>query len=276
MRAIRCVLLGAGVVAILSLSGAWALADNILFSDDFETTTAGALVGQDGWAVYSDHPTSYSTQVALGSDYGTQAADTTRMIVLNSNDAIAQKVFSTPLTFTSADTAVTESAWVESNENAQTEDNGGLQFTTSGNHLFGLFGEDTGKTYFREHNGTQIWGASLKQGDWYQINLVMDFATGNGTLFYRDVSAGQTAFTQDTTIGTDGVFSLGLSPDGSGNYVATAWDLRGNGGTGNTNYAFMDNLSVSVPGGAVPEPSTLALLAAGLIGLSVSAWRKRK
>lgn len=39
------------------------------------------------------------------------------------------------------------------------------------------------------------------------------------------------------------------------------------------NYGWMDNFQIGAP---IPEPSTLALLAAGAIGMLVYAWRKRK
>jgi len=38
----------------------------------------------------------------------------------------------------------------------------------------------------------------------------------------------------------------------------------------------MDNVSVTLTSGEVPEPSTLVLLAAGLFGLLAYAWKKRR
>lgn len=42
-----------------------------------------------------------------------------------------------------------------------------------------------------------------------------------------------------------------------------------------SNHSVFDNVEVSIPG-EIPEPSTMALLATGLIGLLAYAWRKRK
>ena len=54
----------------------------------------------------------------------------------------------------------------------------------------------------------------------------MDFSTPGGlaTLSYRDITAGQTAFTQDATI--KGV-NMGLTPDGNGKYTFDTLNMRG-------------------------------------------------
>jgi len=46
------------------------------------------------------------------------------------------------------------------------------------------------------------------------------------------------------------------------------------GGSGQDHYVLYDNVQLNMA--AVPEPGTIALLAAGLLGLLVYAWRKRK
>ncbi len=123
----------------------------------------------------------------------------------------------------------------------------------------------------------------LTFGDWYEFKGVMDFSVLGGQVAWsiRDMTLGETLFTpltfkkysvnaspwtylQDVT-----TVPMGLVPVG-GNYTATGFGFVAQRGSSYELYA--DNFRI----GAIPEPSTLALLASGLIGLLAYAWRKRK
>ena len=67
------------------------------------------------------------------------------------------------------------------------------------------------------------------------------------------------------------VYSSTWDADGT-NYMGFEVGVDG----GSSMKSTVDNLSVSTLSAAIPEPSTMALLATGLIGLLAYAWRKRK
>lgn len=83
----------------------------------------------------------------------------------------------------------------------------------------------------------------------------------------------------DSTWNGGNPFQVDLNPNDANSKVYTfTWDGPNNyigfdGFIYPDAYSYVDNVSVSSP---IPEPSTIALLATGLIGLLAYAWRKRK
>jgi hypothetical protein len=110
----------------------------------------------------------------------------------------------------------------------------------------------------------------MNDHDWFDMKLVMNFsvAGGSGTLYRRNVTLGEKAYTQIAGLTN---IPLGFTAVG-GVYTLDRMSFRCDsladtygGGIG-----YVDNYS------CVPEPSVLAMLGAGLCALLAYAWRKRK
>jgi hypothetical protein len=152
-----------------------------------------------------------------------------------------------------------------------------------------------GNVYLNPLNGP----CSVKQtfavsaGNSYAVSFYEALREGESTTFGLNVSATVDAGTLTGTSGT-------LAVDGSGSNVLSGFANQGNNtwtqftfsfvpsASGNVELMFITNDpgdmvgygvyldNVSVNESAVPEPSTLAVLAAGLAGLLCYAWRKRR
>jgi len=263
---------------------------------DFEGLTAGALAvngtvggvgNQDRWYTYASQP---STVVATGTGIDTTKVATN--VTFSTSSYGIRNFGATPFysgTETSAEFHVDFRLGAGStagyfsllgNGNA-TYAFGGSQTTAIGVRMtiatatngtsvdFGLaYGGTAGSTATQNVTFASMGGASI--GDWIQLKMVMDFTAntndGAGTLWYKDLTLGQTSFTQLTTIGTR---NLGLTTETAG-FRAANWNqvfMRVGTGAGGA-FPAVDNIAM------VPEPATWALLAFSLT--SVMVLRRRR
>ncbi len=133
----------------------------------------------------------------------------------------------------------------------------------------------------------------IQLGATYTVTLAIgspkDFLHGGYSIVLADAGADEFAYINDDTTGkvpqeTGLFYTKSLSFTGA--YVAENYPdalgeagiyiaLAGDGGTGpNGAGTVYDNVQLTASGVTVPEPSTLALLAAGALGLLAYAWRK--
>ena len=221
------------------------------FSYDFRTLSDGDLLDQDNWrGLYSWGSLSVVSGTGAtnftGGDCGglkdmslgeyssdTILLGTAQFYNITASDALAGFV----------DTSVNEDNWLP------------------------IFGISTGTAYFRDAvDYTEHYGDALTLGNTYDMQLTVDLSTAGGlaTVSYRDVTAGDTDFTTDSSLVN---IPMGLTQNGEGKYEFGALALRIAGyGSGISEF----NLTT------VPEPSTLAIILSGVFGLLAYAWRKRK
>lgn len=265
------------IVAIALLFGASAAQAEILFSCDFENLTADQTVaGQDGWTAVNPYHGAFEEAIVL---QGSGAINDTKYMSTpdsGSGDPSSGAVylFDAPLTFTAADTAVGVNFLVYANHGRSTF---GLMWDNTDNDLWGSWGaanpDGLGPyTRFRKGDGSIVNGDSLQYGHWYEVQLTMDFSQIGGRLNYeyKDLTTGETEFTTD---GTFADYDMQLTPT-AGVYTANGIITRLE--PESSSYykeQHLDNITIVNP---VPEPSTMALLFAGAVGLLAYAWRKRK
>jgi len=274
----------------------------------FNDSSTNKLTGQDGWALYStkldsmDLGTKYSKAQYLAGCYPIYGME----VVYPAPDTINNSVVikhglnwnNSPgfagnwknigsFTFTSADTAIEQYAMVRP---------GDLKSMFFGFEFEGQFDNSIEWTQYSGGwgkmkitidalknkkiawvdalgNETSYDSKYLFANDWYELKGVMDFSVLGGqiTMHYRDVTAGMDwveAFTAP----------MGLKPTydgGEPTYTISSIGIMSQARAGSVpGYElYYDNFRLVNP---IPEPSTLALLAAGMIGLLCYAWRKRR
>lgn len=285
------------VAAVVVLLGTGIAEAETLLSIDFDNYTSspttpytvGNVIGQDNWERTASD-TNRDSYVGNGVDINTT------QIYYGSPDPVVGTARATRphyISFTSADTNVEFSLWGYLECDTVNNYIGNLAISpmweqTKSPHAFarGDFGmyykssyKDHPQVWFRDGNGYGSFGDTLISGHWYEIKAVIDFSTlcGDGTTYgsvtmeYRDLTNGEEDFTIDSEIQDKDLY---LVPDINGkfNSLGIVATLQPSPYSYNQ-HQYIDNISIVNP---VPEPSTLALFASGLIGLLAYAWRKRK
>jgi hypothetical protein len=155
--------------------------------------------------------------------------------------------------------------WIDLNGDGKYNANSeaSAQFGFGGDNRFYIraaaFGSDT---------GTQ--GALASDNTWYRITAYLDSGTKTVTLTAINLTTNLAVETKAT--GGNLTLANALSNGVPSAYTGTG--VRMDIGTYSLGtYRVIDNIGGVNP---IPEPSTLALLAAGLTGLLCYAWRKRK
>jgi hypothetical protein len=309
--------LACALAVVVLLMGAGIARAELLWSYDFDslttvlpTSNTQNLIGQDGWKLW---PATYLTghQVVASPTPALSNGNVLKQ-PLNIGNPGGICVTTRPIgpfTFTSADTAIEQSFWLNAGQTSSIY--GGITFSTqsspgTGSSLALATGENNQfppgnplrvkvlpNNYGNPAGGSgKVYDAYISQtnltfGDWYEFKGVMDFSVpGIQVSWYmRDVTLGQTDFSLITfdkydvalsppyPIKTPNMTSLNMAmpANGDGSYTANAVTVMSQRGSSYNVYA--DNFKLVNP---VPEPSTLALFGLGLTGLLAYAWRKRK
>ena len=112
------------------------------------------------------------------------------------------------------------------------------------------------------------WSVGIVYGSnsWFMlINNDINFDTAHTDGHYAD------------TVGNMYQYSWSFTTDTSSSYTGKTMAIRLGGGTNNNgSYCFFDNIHLYGPTGVVPEPSTVALLISGALGMLAYAWRRKR
>jgi hypothetical protein len=253
MKTRSCVV--ACVLALVVLfAGARVVQASTLFSDDFTGLNSGQdLNGQDGWSAINNWSSLTVTGTAAINSYGGNCG--------------GSKPLSLPA-FSSSDTVVATARFYD-NGNGGDIVAGLVDGNQSGTNWLPGFGISGTHSYvrdiltFAEHSGSTTFAG----GNYYDLRLTVNLSTAGGLGTYSWKTLDETSFATDSGLVN---VPLGLHTDAQGKYDFNAFALRiSDQGT------WITHFDISTPT-AAPEPSALALVVTGLIGLLAYAWRKRK
>jgi hypothetical protein len=249
----------------------------------FENLTVDAnLIGQDNWVHFNTGASSGSEAlVKLGTGTNTSnvfSANTGNVQVGRANDAN----FSVP-TFTGTEQVYLEADFQFGTQLAQfaaahVVPDSMAATDRSMSPIFGwlLFGTPQAMSFsLRKANfgtSTQIPVADVAPeivlGDWVRLRMEVDLAAnggdGSASLFYKDLTLGQTSFTP--VLGLQN-FVAGLLANNGNDYLWDGMYLRGGISGGNN---AIDNLEV----GVIPEPTSIGLFAIAFVALATQRRKK--
>ncbi len=279
MRRLFPILLGAvaGVAAISTAAPA------AMSTYDFESLTANTdIAGQDNWQFRSTNYIENTQAVTGNGSNTTQVAS--QPITQNATYSISRVndgSFSYPAFSNTETAAVIEFDYLDEKGRGLIGlgyDGGDSSFTLGEIALwFGVSNtalvlEQPGGVGVDHYNSTFInRGVTGDQGDWYTIRLVADFSTDTGTFYWKNLTKNDPSF---TLIGSVSDLLKGTTPYDSGpTSLPATWNgmyliMFGGGGNGPTQ---VDNIRIGTED-PIPEPASLALLAAG--GMLVLRRRK--
>lgn len=199
---------------------------------DFESLHTGNLVGQDYWTAPANGSLAISNGVGVNATKTAGEGDSNGLLTRTNNRASAFRQFAGTekmavmqfdLTLTSGDTGAGQIFALGCDRNG----NRGIDQPNEYGPSFGI--KDGYESFNQYQFGFYLQGAGLghKYGaplgslgtmnDWVQLRLVMNFVTGKGSLFFRNLTDGQTDF-----IAVDAVQDIDLGLE-SGPPPA-AWD----------------------------------------------------
>ena len=124
--------------------------------------------------------------------------------------------------------------------------------------------------YPADNGATWGWTVGIVYGSnsWFMlVNNDANFDTAHSSGYGND----------EKVCGTMYQFSWSFTTDSSSSYTGKTMAIRlGGGTTNNGSYCYFDNIHLYGPTGVVPEPSTVALLISGALGMLAYAWRRKR
>lgn len=255
----NCVL-GCTLTIALVLAGTIAAQADTLANIDFAAYSNAGLIGQDGWAAINNWGDLTVTN-------GTGATNTTGN---NAGGAKSLSVRSLSSTDTLVETARFYSIHASDTVAGLVDGNQAGANWLPGVGIANNGSDGNARAYFRDvvaDKYNEHYGDALTEGHTYDIRLTANLGVAGGlaTVSYRDITAGQTEFTQDSSLVN---VAMGLTQDSLGKYDFSGVALRISPyGTGISQF--------TATATAVPEPSTTALLLGSTIGMLAYAWHKR-
>lgn len=243
-----------GIYSVLALLCASAQAALITY--DFESLNTGGIVGQDNWV--------NSGNVAIGTGVNTSQ-------ILVSGGTYAQRTDDAnfDMEYDNTDTAAILQFDVLCN--TTTLNRTARLSVGGGGSNSPTFGFNGGEFEYREANGGDTTKVALSgddaASDWYSLQLVMDFSGETASLYYKNLTDGDTAFAAVTGMQDLNLIKAATTIDPSG------WEKITVRTDGSVTDRMVDNLTFNAV--AVPEPATLGLVGLAFGGL-VMMRRRRK